>query len=282
LFDPKDRTGNPEYDPSIRFVEELDKANQQINQKSQDLKLSAPDLGFKGKLSSQKDAFYAINQLYSLKELVILGLERDVVFKSIVPLPVEKSESAGIRVAKSRLELLCPMEAVTEFFLALNTIAPRACVEAFLIKSTKKNFDIDLDLQNIVIDLDWMQKEKIAQVADMPKVTPPPTDISKLLLENSPFRTAALDGENTKKTKTAAETKPVEINPAARFFYRGKARLKSKEVVVIEDTLKKQTQFVELNGIIDSFSLKSFTESEAFFTNLKDGKELMLKRVTNP
>jgi len=281
IFDPKEKWLKKDYDPSIYFVEELGKINQILKTKSVERQVNVPELKFKEKLPLEPEAFYLLSQLYGLKEVISLGMDYNINFKSINPLGIEElSGASGVKLAKSRIELTCPAQSLIEFILQLNEIVPRPCTESFSLKSQDSIFQIILTLNHIVIGLAGERaKEEFYASTEGLKEQSPETEqsFSRILRSNNPFFVPAqkeepLSGQAQAAVKTE---KPKQIS---RFLYRGKATLKSKEVVVIEDTLNQETIFLAQGEKIDNFILNKFSDDEAVLKNLDNGQETIIKR----
>jgi hypothetical protein len=76
--------------------------------------------------------------------------------------------------------------------------------------------------------------------------------------------------------KQTSETgKPKKLS---RFLYKGKAILRAKEVVAIEDVLNLETVFLGQGEKIDNFILREFSNEEAVLENIDNGQKIIIKR----
>lgn len=282
IFDPKDRWFKKDYDLSIYFVEELGKLNQSLKTKALEKKVDFQELGFKEKLPSESEAFFLLSQLSGIKEIVNLGLDYSINFKSVTPQEIEVLEGAPeIRNAKTRIGLTCPAQGLIEFLIQLNEIIPKPYVESFVLKSLDSAFEMTLSMDNTIIDLNWLDKEQFAI---------PSGEIKKAILSQDEEKFArALRGANPFLTVTPVPKGEVEeVRSVAksekpkiqqRFFYHGRATLKSKEVAVIEDTLNEETIFLAQGESIGNFVLKEILSDQIVLENILDKKEIVIKQA---
>ncbi len=279
IFDPKEKWLKKDYDLSIHFVEELGKVNQALKTKAAQKKVDFQELGFKEKLPSESEAFYLLSQLYGLKEVINLGLDYSVNFKRVEPLGIEESAGlAGIKLAKSRIGLVCPGQGLLEFIIQLNEIVPRPYTESFALKFQGSSFEMDLLADNIVIDLDWKDKEGFSASPDFQENILSALDQGFIRTLRSTNPCLVVAAENASSGQAQSGTKEDKPKQLQRFFYKGKAKLKSKEVVVVEDAMRQETVFLGLGEKIDNFALKKISNEEIVLKNIDDGKEIIVKR----
>lgn len=283
MFDPKDRWFKKDYDLSIYFVEELGRVNQFLKNKAVDKQAAFPELGFKEKLPSEQEAFCLLSQLFGLKELLSLGLDNDINFKVIEPLNIEDvSGFEGMKLAKSRVELTGLAQNLAEFIIQLNEIATRPQVDSIVLKSSDAGFSADLKLSHIVIDEGWKDKQSELPASTDIKEALPETaqNFIRILRSNNPFfvltAKEAIAASSGEQAQTPADGQ--KDSQLSRFLYRGKAVMKSKEVVVVEDTLNQETVFLGRGERIGNFILKEFSNDSILLTNTDDGQEMIISR----
>ncbi len=279
-FDPKEKWLKKEYDLSIYFAEELVKANQFLKAKAEEKHVDFIDLGLKEKIPSQIEASYLLSQLYGLKEIVNIGMNYSINFKSINPIGLEKpAELPQIKQVKSQLELSCPVEAFAEFIIQLNGLIPRPDIKSLSLKKSEDSFlNIQMSLNHIAIALDWEEEETL------PKQGPASeneslTEAVRILRTNNPFGVAQIK-ESSLTTQQAEQQnldkdKKVQLS---RFLYQGKAILKTKEVVVIEDTLNNEVIFLGKGQNYGNFRLKDFSDEKLILENIDDGSVIVIKK----
>jgi hypothetical protein len=277
VLDPKDKWFKKDYDLTIHFVEELGSINGFLRTKAIEKKTNFPDIVFKEKLPSEREAFYLLSQLYGIKEVVSLAMDYNLTFKSITPLGIEDIKGlSGIKVAKSNMELVCPAAGLIEFIIQLNDILPKPFIESIVLKSKDSSFDVNLTIGNFIMDLPWKDEAgfKIS-ASDLKGVLPDQNPASIRSLRNINLFLIPQPIEPVVEASSVAKKEPA---PGPRFLFRGKARLKSKEVVVIEDTLKKETVFLGQGERIDNFLLKEFSDNQAVLENTDDAKVTIIKQ----
>ncbi|MFH1457802.1 MAG: hypothetical protein ABIG31_01380 [Candidatus Omnitrophota bacterium] len=277
VLDPKDRWLKKDYDLTIHFVEELGSINAFLRSKAIEKKTNFPDIVFKEKLPSEREAFYLLSQLYGIKEVVSLAIDYNITIKSITPLGIEDVKGvSGLKVTKSNVELACPATGLIEFIIELNDILPKPFIEAVSLKSEDSIFDVNVTISNIVIDLPWKDQEEFKITGSDAKgdLSPQDQDSIRTLRNSNPFFIPQVV-EPVTENSPAVKTEPA---PGPRFLFRGKARLKSKEVLVIEDTLKKETTFLSLGDRIGNFILKEFSGDQAVLENTQEGKIIIIKQ----
>jgi hypothetical protein len=277
LFDPKEKWLKADYDPTIYFVEELGTLNQFLRQKSVESNLTFPDIAFKEKLPSEQEAPYLLSQLFGIREVVRIGMEHGIIFRSITPLGIEDLRGVpGIKTARTHMEMSCPASQLMEFLIHLEDAIPKVLAESLTLKSKGDVFDIDLTMVHIMMELPWKgKKEFLVPESDLKKILPAGTEESIRVLRNiSPF-VIPRPPELAPEVSVAAEP---AIPPGPRFIFRGIARLKSKEVVVIEDTLNKTTLFLKKGEKIGSFTVKDFSEKQAVLEDPDAQEDLVIKQ----
>lgn len=290
VIDPKERWVKKDYDLSVSFVEELNKVNQFLKSKIKNKQVEYSDLGFKEKLPGEKEAIYLLNQLYGLKETVNLGVDYNITFNSINPLSMsdveELKDKGAIKQLKSRIEFTSSAEGLMEFLIGLTDVIPAVCIDNissnFLDPSL---FKTELTLSHFVIEPElWESLTAIIKKEDIKKFSSlfskdaiiEQQNYERTLRRKNPFLAVIpnqIDSGGRFIQGSEAPPKPLK-----RFFYRGKATLKGKEVVVIEDGLNKETVFAGIGEKIASFSVKNFTEEYVVFENINDHKETTIAR----
>lgn len=281
LFDPKERWLKENYDLSILFVEDLNNVNQSLKNKAKAKQLDFVDLNFPEKLPAESEAVYLLAQLYGLKEVVNLGMDLGINFKSIKPKGIKKVEGlAKLVLARNYLELVCPKETLIEFIIQLNDIIPKAHPDSLLIKSEDSSFKIDLNFSNVILDIDWQDKD----IKELPitKLDEPFLEIAQnftpILRNKNPFFVTAPKEKSQLPSEGKIYVTTEEGKPAPRFLYRGKAILKTKEVVVIEDTLNKETVFLGLQDKYGNLKLTYSSDEDVILENINDGSKIFIKR----
>ena len=283
IFDPKYKWIKKDYDLSIHFIEELGRANQSLKIKAQEKGLNYTALDFKEKLPSEKEAVYLLNQLYGLKEVIGLGMDYGVNFKTVSPLEVEElKEAEGLKQAKSRIELSCPPQGLIDFIIGLNEVVPKVCFQSLALNSQETAFNLALTLNHLIVDsgiVDNLEISKSGRVDEcsmtiLKEVALKQENFIYTLRSSDPFFVSLAQ---QKEAAASGQTQEAP-QPLTRFYYRGKAVLRSKEVVVIEDILNQETVFLGLNERIGNFILKDFSNDEAVLKNIDDAKETIIKR----
>ena len=276
-FDPKYKWVKKDYDLSIYFVEEVGKARQFLKSKAEEKRLTNPDLGFKEKLPSESEAASLLTQLYGLKEVIALGLNDGANFKSVNPYAEQpQSPMPQVKILKSTAGLSLPAETLIDFIIQLNEIIPKVCFESLSVKSEGAFFSVDMTLAHVLIDADVNAREQAPPSAPIKDVAASSRgDFARILRNKSPFfippKPEISVSEGTEEVSRPAK-------PAVRFIYRGKAKLKNKEVVVIEDTLKQETVFLGKGEKIEDLVLNDFSDNRIILQNINSGQEIIIKR----
>lgn len=278
LLHPQERWLKEGYDISILFVDDLNNINQFLKNKASEKKVDFVDLNFPQKLPAESEAANFLSQLHGLKEVLNLGIDLGINFRSIKPESIERVEGLkNVWLARNSLDLVAPKEALAEFMIQLNDIVPRPCVDSLVIKSEENTFTMTLNFVNVLLNLD------LGKDAGIPKVKA--EDLPSLRLQNF---IAILRNRNPFFVPLPKETPQAAANPAAatlsegkaspRFIYRGKAVLKKKEVVVIEDTLNKETVFLGLKERLGNLRVKDFSDEEVILENAEDSSAVSIKK----
>lgn len=279
IFNPKERWFKKDYDLSIYFVEELGAVSQSLKTKALDKQVDFADLGFKEKLPSEEEARYLLSQLYGLKEIASVGIDHSTGFKLINPLGIESIEGLPeIKLAKSRIELTAPTQVLTEFIIKLNDIIPKPLTATFSLKSQDSFFQMSLNLEHIIVDLSWKDRKEYVASEEIKKGLlweKQDQNFIRLLRTNSPFLVAA---KEISLPGMIQETKVDKSKQLPMFLYKGKAVLRSKDVVLIEDTLNQETVFLGKGEKINNFILNEFSSEKVVLKNIDSGQELVLKR----
>lgn len=275
LFDPPQKQLKEDYDLPIYFIEELSNIKRALKMKSGDKKVSYPDLGFKETLPDEKEARYLLKQLYVFREVVNRGVDCGLNFNSVTPLPSEDSGiSPGVKVAKARAEFTASVPALMEFLIQTSELAPLDSIETILLKSEDSIFKADMTLSHILIEDDWKDKRIPFTPLNMKDIFGSQEKFINILRVSNPF--------SSLKPPEAQEELPAqaggEPKKLARFLYRGKAVLKTKEVAVIEDTLSQETVFLSLQEKIGDFILKELQDVQIILKNINNGQEIIIKR----
>lgn len=282
-FDPRYLWMKKSYDSSIYFVEELGNINKTLSAKAKEKRLSPPEIGFKDKLPAEKEAVYLLNQLHGLKQIITLGLDYGVNFKSIKPLDSEELKGvAGIKKVNSRLELACPSQSLIEFIIRINESVPLVSFDSVSLTSDGANFNIDLvlshfvmekELQDILEPLEMNPEERDFAVQNAVEFSSIERGYVSMVRGNNPFFVASrLKDEQEELPQSISE--PIQV----RFIYRGKAVLKGKEVVVVEDTVNKETSFVGIGDRLGKFIVSSFSDDTLTLKKNGTSENLLIKR----
>ena len=275
LFDPPQKQLKEDYDLPIYFVEELSKSKQSLKMKSSDKKVSYPDLGFKETLPDEKEAIRLLKQLYVIREVVNRGIDCGLNFNSVTPLPLEDSGiSSGVKVAKTRAEFTASAPALIEFLIQISELIPLDSIETILLKSQDSIFKADMTLSHIVIEADWKDKTIPFTPLNIRDVFGSQEKFINILRVSNPF-SVNKPPEAQEELPAQAGEQPKKI---ARFLYRGKAVLKTKEVAVIEDSLSQETAFLALEEKIGDFILKELQDFQIILKNINNDQEIIIKR----
>ena len=154
---------------------------------------------------------------------------------------------------------------------------PKPFIESLSLKSEDSTFEVNLTISNLIIDLPWKDDAEFKITESDVKNVLPAQDVNSIrtLRNTSPFFVPPQVPEPVVEAPAVVKAEP---RPGPRFIFRGKAHFKSKEVVVVEDTLKKETVFLAPNERIGSFILKEFSNDQAVLENTDDGKEIIIKQ----
>jgi hypothetical protein len=283
-FDPKESWKKGDYDLAIYFVEQLDKVNQFLKLKAQEKGLTSPNLGFTEKLPSETDAVYLLSQLYGLKRTVSLGMDYGINFTSVNPgiSAVQELEGlSGMKLIKSRIELVSPIQSLIEFIIELTQAVPVVSIESFSLSSKDSSYQIDLMLGHIVIPVtlaellspfELAQNEQGQIMPLLKRFSLEEQNFIYILRSNNPFFIAQ------PKQTAAVSPETGEQKPLVRFFYRGGAILKSKEVVVIEDALNQEVRFLAPGERIDDYILVDAKDDKIILKKADSGEEIIVER----
>lgn len=275
LFDPVDKSIKKDYDPAIYFVDELSKIGQLLKLKATNKQINYTDLGFKEKLPEEKEAQYLLRQLYALRDVVSRGMDCGINFISITPLPVEDlNASAGMKVAKVRVELSAPASSLIEFIIQLGEVVPLVSLESILLKSQDSSLNLEMTFSHIIVEADWKDKGTPFNPLNIKDVFLEREKFINIVRGNNPFSVPKLQ-ESVESPLQASGEQPKHL---PRFLYRGKAILKSKEVAVIEDTLNKETVFLAPQEKIGDFILTDLRDLQIILKNITNDEELIIKR----
>ncbi len=290
LFDPKDNSLRKDYDLSIYFVEELSKANRALKQKAQDKQLNFNEFNFKEKVPSDREAYSMINQLLGLEKAVDLGLDYGINFKSVEPGVTENLDAIpGIRQQKSQIKMMCPGSSIMDFITGFNQAVPHLSFESFIFLLKGSYFEADLNVSHIICDrkaLDIAQspeqfKDKAVTPSQaMKELNAKQEDLARILKINNPFKREGEQKNEPREQPQASAQQKEEKKDEERFFYRGKAILRSKEVAVIEDTENQETIFAARGDNVGNFILKDFSDEQAVLGASSPGaKDVVIKRA---
>lgn len=285
-FDPKESWEKSNYDLTIYFVEELGKVNQFLKLKAQEKGLISPNLGFTEKLPSEAEAAYLLSQLYGLKRVVTLGMDYGVNFTSVNPgiSAVQELEGlSGMKLVKSRIELVSPIQSLIEFIIELTQTVPVVSLESLSLSFKDSFYKIGLTLGHTVIPAalsESLAPFELAQGQQQERVVPllkrfslEEQNFIYILRSNNPFFVA-----QPKQTTLAPPEGGEKQESLSRFFYRGKAILKSKEVVIIEDTLNKEEHFSALGERIGDYILVDAKDDKIILKKADTGEEVIVGR----
>lgn len=291
-FGAQGQEGQKDYDLSIYFAEELSKAKQFLKGKADTKQLKYPELDYKGKLPTEIEAVYFLNQLYGLKEVLSLGLDSGINFKSILPEMVKDFDKVAIiRLLRTKIEFSCLPQALIEFIIGLHKITPHIFIESIALSSTDSAFEVNLVLTHVTIDPSILKAIEPLKLTSAQKPLDSPllqsislrqTDYFRILRGNNPFFVAAAAPSKGKLLQADPKAGTTDISPqlkpTVRYLYKGRGILRLKEVAIIEDTLTKEIIFLGKNERVDKLVLKSLSDDEVTFKNLDDGGEIILKR----
>lgn len=286
-FDPKESRIKKDYDLTIYFVEELGRASDFLKLKAQGKDVNYPNLGFTQKLPSQEEANYLLSQLYGLKEVLSLGMDYGINFTLVNPGvgPAEELEGMlGMKLVKSRLDLVAPAQSsLIEFIIDLTQTVPVVSLDSILLNLQDSSFKINLTLGHIVIPSTaaeilspfTLTQDNQGRVNAVAKgVSVQEGNFIHILRSNNPFFVAP------PKEKAAAPMAgaPDEARPLSRFFYRGKAILKGREVMVIEDALNKEVRFAAVGESIGGYILVNAGGDRIILKKADTEEEIILER----
>lgn len=284
IFDPRERWLKKDYDMTIYFVEELNKANKSLKAKADEKRVDYPELEFKEKLPSETEAGYLLNQLNSIREVVGLGIGYGASFKSITPGMSEEIKGfPGLRQLKTKVEMSCPPRFLADFIIGLGNLRPRPCLDSLLLKQLDGNFTMTLNLRHLIIAPQVFKNG--AAEGEKNAVEPPAVkdavsaeeESVHILRSNNPFIMFDLPEKKEETPPPAAEKPKEPSQQEARFYYKGRAVLRGAEVAVIEDAVKKETLFLNNGEKIGNCVLKSFDAEQAVLFDLAAKKDLVIK-----
>jgi hypothetical protein len=271
LFDPSEKWIKKDYDPSIYFVEELNKINRSLKLKA----VNYPGIGFKEKIPNEKEAVFLLRQLYQLNEVINKGIDCNINFNSINPQPPEDwAVFDGMKIAKSEIKFNASAPAVIEFIIQISEIIPLVSIESFTLEVKDSSLNVGMTLSQIIIDADWKEEKIPISPLEIKSILGEKEDLINILRANNSFLVSRLK-------EPGESISPVNVEPPKqlpRFLYRGKAILNSKEVAVIEDTLNQETLFLSPEERIDDFILKDLKDEEIIMEDIKNEKEIIITR----
>jgi len=284
-FDPKESWGKSDYDLAIHFVEELGKVNQFLKLKAREKGVVSANLGFTEKLPSETEAVYLLSQLYGLKRAVSLGIDYGMNFTSINPgisAMQELEGLSGIKLVKSRIELISPIQSLIEFMIELTQTVPVVSLESLSLSLKDSSYKIDLMLDHIVIPVTLAEllapfelaRNEQAQIMPLLKrFSLEEQNFIYILRSNNPFFVA-----RPKEATSGPLEEGEKQEPLSRFFYRGKAILKSKEVVIIEDALNQEVHFSTLGEGVDDYILIDARDDKIILKKADTDEEIIIER----
>jgi len=289
-FSTQEKGAEKDYNLSIYFVEDLSKVKQFLKGKAEEKQLKYPELDYKGKLPSEAEAVYSLNQLHGLKEVLSLGMDYGINFKSVLPnTAMDLDNIAEMRLLRSKIEFSCLPQALIEFIIGLYKINPSVFIESLSLTSSDSSLEVNLTLNHVVIEpfifkgielLKFNQGEKEITTSSLQDISIKETSFFKILRSNNPFVTVAPPEKEGYQTqpKSGAGGVVFETKPGARYLYKGRGILRLKEVAIIEDTMAKEVFFLGKNEKLDKFILEALSDGEIILKNLDDGQEVILKR----
>ncbi|MDD4940062.1 MAG: hypothetical protein PHE18_06660 [Candidatus Omnitrophica bacterium] len=273
VFDPDKNKVKKDYDLPIYFVEELSKTKEALKAKAADKGITYPELGFKETLPDDKEAVYLLKQLNIIKEAVEKGMDSEVNFNSITPQAMEDLGMGGIKLLKTSLEFTAGAREMIDFLIRLSESVPISSVETMLVKQQGPGFRANMALDNVVIETDWKEKPIRFAPLNLKEIFFGQEKNISSLRANNPFL-----GTQSLEPASLPPQPPAEVKQGERFLYQGKAILRSKEVAVLEDTLRKETFFLAVGEKEGGFILKSMTDTELILKNAVTGEEISVKR----
>lgn len=259
----------PILDESIVFAQKLDVIRKQLLIKAELRGGPAPMIEVPQKLPSKEKASFFIRHIEELERVVDLGIKAGLDFTLVkIPGSVTEGEADKLQV---ELRFVGQGPAVSQYLLLLTEFIPLLSIEEFSsgedgplsyrMKIVKKVLgERSLDLKN-----------PLAQAHDYSPELSLSMGAKEMFLNSDIFKVI-------ERTTVAAKPAKVTAKKAQRFFYRGKGKLRGREVAAVEDTTKNDVFFLTLGARIDDFELVSFEEGNAVLINLNTEERLTLKR----
>lgn len=275
LFNPQQRWLRKGYDVSILFVEELNNANEFLKREAQKMQVEFPGVSFTEKLPGEDDAVMLLTQLYGIREVAYRAIKLGADIIDIKPLKADEEDAfASAVILPATIELVIPHGTVVELLIGLTGIVPKIQVDAFSGKTQEEGVEISMTFSTVYTDFGLSEQERSRYRSSGVPDESYPQGIEQavaVLRSVSPFAVpvrrqelAGLVDETTKKSS------PEVIKPRQRFFFRGRASLHGKEVVVIEDTLRQETVFMARGDQHDRFRLKDFSGDGVILESIDD------------
>lgn len=262
LFDPRDKWTRADYDMSILFAEALNSANTELKNLAQEKQTRFSGLMFTDKLPSETDASLLLGQLYAMRLVAFLALDLGADVLLAKPLPMEKEEKPRpARAVSAEFELTFPHATVTDFFIRMNGLVPKLCGSVMKARVDEKGVYVSLRYATYHVDTPDVKGGANAGRVGVPDESYPQGIEAAVssLRSKSPFAVPVKPVVAVIEEAPAAE----ETKPVQRFFYKGRAVLRKKNVAVLEDTLRGETLFLSTGDTFDAFRLKEFSDTEA-------------------
>jgi hypothetical protein len=262
LFDPRAKWTRSNYDMSILFAEELNRSSTELKALADSRQTDFSGFSFTDKLPSESDAALLLGQLYAMRSVAELAVASGADVSLAKPLPPTKESALpDTREVPAEMELAFPHATVMDFLIRMNGIVPKLCSQALKVRVEPESVYVSLKYSTLSVSLSDIQgidgKITVAQVPDESYPAGIDTAVS-LLRSKSPF---LIPVKQTGVEEDVTQP-PEEEKPAQRFFYKGRALLRTKQVAVIEDAMRKETLFLSVGDRFDNFRLKNFSETE--------------------
>ncbi|MBN2119754.1 MAG: hypothetical protein JW734_01685 [Candidatus Omnitrophica bacterium] len=270
MFDTISSEDKTVFDGAIVFARKLDGIEKKLLLKTEIKGLLPPQIEVPKVLPSKEDAPYFIRNMEVLEKAVDLGLKAGLDFTFVeIPTPTQQDNKSLAIELRFRAEALN----VAQYVLLLTEFLPLLSIEKMEL-SRQESFTYNMKVTKLMVD-----SRVLSSISDaaMPK------DYRNYVIVSGDLKEKFLQNKIFKKMQThqviSAKT-PQDAPKIAtqRFFYRGMGSLKGEAVAAVEDTVKNKVFFLSLGEKIEDFEVKGFQENRLILKNIKNQKELILKR----
>lgn len=265
----------PEVNKRLYFAQKASELQKRLKRRAELNLVKAPLFEFSSELPAEKEVDIFLKDLEILEEVVNLGIKENLDFEKINLLktedvgevPLLKKIGVEISLGGKKSNVFSFLDSCLENLLFLD-------IEELILSEEAEKILVYLKPVSLILS------SKFAQEVNKELK---PFNFSSFLRVKKSVRTKFLNnkiwGESPEFKKSLK--KEATGQRQERFYYRGLAVLKGKEVVVIEDASSGDFLFLALGQKIGEYKLKDFTPEEITLESLKNKKELIIKRRLN-